>query len=251
MVKLFVSYSHKDEVLRDALETHLSLLKSQGVIQVWYDRKIGAGAEFAASIDENLADSQIILLLISPDFLASTYCWGVEMKQAMEMHEKKTARVIPVILRACDWRTAPFGKLLAAPKDGKPIKSWPDLDEALYDVARQIRAVVENAPARAQPEYLATEHIYCSRCGATAGRQSTCTGQYTHHVFSQFGEFGALCSRCGEVAGRQTICTGQYTHHAFINAGGSPPYCRRCGAPAGRQSMCTGQYTHHDFFVPR
>jgi hypothetical protein len=249
VVKLFVSYSHKDEVLRDALETHLSLLKNQGVIQVWYDRKIGAGTEFAASIDENLADSQIILLLISPDFLASAYCWGVEMTQAMQMHEKKTARIIPVILRACDWRSAPFGKLLAAPKDGKPIKSWPDLDEALYDVARQIRSVVENSPVLPQPKYPVMTRVFCSRCGATAGQQSRCTGQYTHHDFAQFGKFGALCSRCGVEAGTQSRCTGQYTHHHFIDAGASPAYCRRCGALAGAQSRCTGQYTHHEFCV--
>jgi hypothetical protein len=257
VTKLFISYSHKDESLRDALETHLSLLKNQGIVQVWYDRKIEAGAEFAASIDENLANSQIILLLVSPDFLASTYCWGIEMTQAMEMHKRKAARVIPVILRACDWRLAPFGQLLAAPKDGKPVKSWPDLDEALYDVARQIRTVIENSAANPPKNSTVNQlknsiaaNIYCSHCGAVPGRQSTCTGQYTHHAFAQFGKYGAICSRCGIAAGTQSTCTGQYTHHHFIDAGSSPAYCRRCGELAGRQSTCTGQYTHHEFDVP-
>ena len=94
MVKVFISYSHKDENLRDALETHLALLKHQGVIQVWYDRQIGAGEEFDSSINRNLDDAQIILLLISPDFLASSYCWGVEVTRAMERHEARSAQVV-------------------------------------------------------------------------------------------------------------------------------------------------------------
>lgn len=250
MVKVFVSYSHKDEILRDGLETHLSLLKNQGVIQVWHDRRIGAGDDFATSIDDNLADSQIILLLVSPDFLASSYCWGVEMKQAMALHEKKIARVIPVILRACDWRSAPFGKLLAVPKDGKPVKSWSDIDEAFHDVARRIRAVVENNAVLAQPRRPMTAQVYCSRCGAAAGTRTECTGSYTHHDFTRFGKFGAFCRRCGASAGIRTTCTGSYTHHDFIDAGESPAYCARCGASAGAPSICTGSYTHHQFRVP-
>jgi len=148
MVKIFVSYSHKDEVFREALETHLSLLKNQGIIDVWHDRLIGPGDEFGSAIDRNLADADIVLLLVSSDFLSSSYCWGIEMKTAMERHEKKNAIVIPVIIRACDWHSAPFGKLLAAPKDGKPIKSWQDSDEALYDVDRQIRTAVEKTQSQ-------------------------------------------------------------------------------------------------------
>ena len=143
MVRVFFSYSHKDEPLRDLLDTHLSLLKNQGVIQVWHDRRIGVGHEIDSSIDSNLNDAEIILLLISPDFLASSYCWGVEVKRAMERHEARAARVIPVILRACDWHTAPFGKLKAAPKDGKPVRLWADVDEAFLDIAKEIRAVAE------------------------------------------------------------------------------------------------------------
>jgi hypothetical protein len=150
---LFFSYSHADEALRNRLETHLSMLKRQGAIETWHDRRITAGDEFAGSIDEELERADIIPLLVSPDFLNSRYCYDVEMKRAMERHEAKEARVIPVILRHCDWQHAPFGKLLAAPKDGKPIQSWPDLDEAFLDVVRMIRQALPqtSSPQPAAP----------------------------------------------------------------------------------------------------
>jgi hypothetical protein len=153
LARLFFSYSHADEALRNRLETHLSMLKRQGAIETWHDRRIAAGDEFAGSIDEELERADIILLLVSPDFLDSRYCYDVEMKRAMERHEAGEARVIPVILRHCDWRHAPFGKLLAAPKDGKPIQSWPDLDEAFLDVVGMIRQALPqtSSPQAAAP----------------------------------------------------------------------------------------------------
>lgn len=143
MASVFFSYSHKDEALRDQLEGHLALLKNQGEIEAWYDRRIVAGDEIDDSIFDKLETADIILLLVSSDFVSSTYCYSREMKRAMERHEAGQARVIPVILRHCDWRSAPFGKLMAAPRDGKPIMAWPDQDEALADVAMQVRRAVE------------------------------------------------------------------------------------------------------------
>lgn len=147
MARLFFSYSHVDEALRNRLETYLSMLKRQGAIETWHDRRITAGDEFAGSIDEELNRADVILLLVSPDFLASYYCYDIEMARAMERHEAGEARVIPVILRHCDWTHAPFGRLLAAPRDGKPIASWPDLDEAFLDVVQKIRDALPRSPA--------------------------------------------------------------------------------------------------------
>jgi len=141
-IRIFFSYSHKDEEYKDKLVKHLSILKRQGVIEDWHDRKIGAGNEWAGAIDEHLESAEIILLLVSDDFLASDYCWDIELKRGMARHEARTARVIPVILRNVDWAGAPFGKLQALPKDAKPLKSWTDIDEAFTDVAKGIRAVV-------------------------------------------------------------------------------------------------------------
>ena len=147
-IELFISYSHKDEPLREQLGTHLSLLKRQGVIDEWHDRRIGAGQEWAGAIDEHLNHAAVILLLVSADFLASDYCYDLEMTRALERHDADDARVIPVILRPVDWRGAPFAKLQALPKDGKPVTSWPDRDEAFTDIARGIRKAVEDLRPR-------------------------------------------------------------------------------------------------------
>lgn len=139
MSTLFFSYSHADESLRDQLETHLSGLQRQGIISSWHDRRITAGTELGEAIDDHLNAADIILLLISPDFIASDYCYEREMNRALERHQKREARVIPVILRPCDWHDLPFGKLLATPKDGRPITMWPNIDEAFLDVVSAIK----------------------------------------------------------------------------------------------------------------
>jgi hypothetical protein len=140
---LFFSYSHVDEALRNQLEVHLFALKRQGLIATWHDRRITAGTPVGDAIDANLNASQVILLLVSSDFIASDYCYEREMARAMERHLNGDARVIPVILRPCDWHDQPFGKLLAAPRDGKPITTWPNIDEAFLDVERAIKAAVK------------------------------------------------------------------------------------------------------------
>jgi TIR domain len=151
MTEVFFSYSHKDEALRDRLETHLAMLKREGTIETWHDRRITAGDDFAGVIDERIETAHLILLLVSADFLNSNYCYDVEMKRAMARQIAGEARVIPIILRHCDWHSAPFGKLLAAPKDGKPITSWPDLDEAFVDVVQHIRSALPSATRRPKP----------------------------------------------------------------------------------------------------
>lgn len=133
-LRVFYSYSHRDEELRDELATHLSLLRRQGLILPWHDREITAGEEWKGHVDEALERSDIVLLLISADFLASDYCYDVELKLAMERHEKREARVIPIIVRECSWTAAPFGRLQALPKDGKAVKTWSDRDTAWRDV---------------------------------------------------------------------------------------------------------------------
>lgn len=142
MAKIFLSYSHSDETYCDMLQKHLAALKHQGLIETWHDRRIKVGDEFENAIDQQLNEAEIILLLVSSDFIASRYCYEIEMARALERHNAGDARVIPVILRPCDWHDTPFGKLLAAPKDGRPVKSWPDIDEAFLDVVRQIKTIL-------------------------------------------------------------------------------------------------------------
>ncbi|WP_437516751.1 TIR domain-containing protein [Sorangium sp. So ce1099] len=147
-IRLFFSYSHKDEALRDELETHLALLKRQGLLETWHDRRIGAGTEWADQIDRNLDEADVILLLVSADFLASDYCFDKEMKRALARHDGGQARVVPVILRKTDWHSAPFARLQALPKDARPVTLWQDRDEAWTDVALGIRRAIEELRGR-------------------------------------------------------------------------------------------------------
>ena len=142
MLDIFISYSHKDDEFRKRIEVHLALLKRQGVISVWNDRRIGAGKDIHGEISVNLEAADIVLLLVSPDFLASAYCYDREMVRAMERHKEGAARVIPVILRVCDWHGALFGHLKAVPRDGQPITKFTDRDEGFTEVAKAIRDVV-------------------------------------------------------------------------------------------------------------
>lgn len=146
--KLFYSYAHEDELLRDKLATHLKILHRQKKIDVWYDREIGAGAEWEIEIKTHLNTADIILLLISPDFMASDFCYDIEMLRAIERHDAGEAVVIPVILRPTDWAGAPFGKLQALPKNAKPVTQWSNEDEALLDIAQGVRKVADRLIAK-------------------------------------------------------------------------------------------------------
>jgi hypothetical protein len=155
MVEIFFSYSHKDEGLRNELEKHLSVLRRQGVIEIWTDHRIGPGDEIDGEIDRHLESADIILLLVSSDFLNSDYCYDIEMKRAMERHERGEARVIPIILRPCDWQTAPFGGLNALPADSKPVTKHQSLDDAFLEVARAIRGIAQHL----RPAPTVTGHV--------------------------------------------------------------------------------------------
>ncbi len=141
-IALFYSYAPEDERLLKSLQTHMSALRHQGVITEWHDQKLIAGSERQQSIDEQFLTADIILLLISPDFLASDYCYCVEMQHALARHAAGEARVIPVMLRPVDWQGTPFARLQYVPTGTKAITQWSDRDEALREVATAIRTAV-------------------------------------------------------------------------------------------------------------
>lgn len=147
-IDVFVSYSHRDEALRAELATHLDILRRTGVIRPWHDRQIGAGEDWKGAIHSRLEAAQVILLLVSADFLASDYCYDLEMKRAIERRSAGKAHVIPVILRACDWSGAPFSGIQSLPTDARPVTSWPNRDEAWDSVARGIRAAASKLTDR-------------------------------------------------------------------------------------------------------
>ncbi|MEM9088957.1 MAG: TIR domain-containing protein [Cyanobacteria bacterium P01_F01_bin.53] len=138
-IEIFFSYAHKDEALRDKLAQHLRILEHQKIIDTWYDRDIDAGQEWMPEIEQRLNSADIILLLISADFLSSDYCYDVELKQAMKRHEQGSAKVIPIILRPVAWDMAPFRNLQALPQDSKPVTSWSDQDAAFVNIVEGLQ----------------------------------------------------------------------------------------------------------------
>lgn len=147
-IKVFLSYSSKDQTLVDQFTAHLTALKWQGVIQSWNDHQIEAGAEWEKAIASYLDSADIILLLLSSDFLASEYSLD-EAHRALRRNESGQARVIPVLLRPIDFSATPFAKLQAAPSSGKPITLWENRDEAFVVVIRDILKAVKELKAQA------------------------------------------------------------------------------------------------------
>lgn len=142
-VQVFLSYSFRDEPLRDQLAKHLSILQRRGIIGGWHDRVIGAGIEQTWQIDPHLEEAGLILLLLSADYLASSYAYDVEILRAMERHEAGEAVVVPILLRPVDWRGTPFDRLQMLPQDTRPVTSWPNPEEAFVNISQGIQAAAE------------------------------------------------------------------------------------------------------------
>jgi TIR domain len=145
---VFSSYSHKDDRIREKIDEHLSLLKRQGLISSWHDHDITAGKGLDDEIIRHLEQADIILLLVSSAFIASNYCFCTELQQALRRHEAGLARVVPIIVKPCDWKSSPLGKLKALPQDGKAITKWKNRDDAYLNVALGIREIVKELNAR-------------------------------------------------------------------------------------------------------
>lgn len=147
-MKAFISYSHKDADALDRLHTHLAMLRREGAIEAWFDREILAGGELDATITSQLESSELVLLLVSPDFLASDYCVEREMQRALERHAAGDARVVPIIIEPCDWKASPLRHLKALPRDAKPVSEWTNQNNAYLDVVNEIRRILcsDNQP---------------------------------------------------------------------------------------------------------
>ena len=150
-MRIFISYSHRDQAVLDRLHTHLAPLRSEGLIDTRYDRRILAGGRIDAEIDRELEACELFLMLVSPDFLASDYCVNREMRRALERHRDDAAHVVPIIVEPCDWRSSPLGELKALPLDGEPISKWTNPNDAYLDVVRELRRILETRRAAVPP----------------------------------------------------------------------------------------------------
>lgn len=135
----FISYSHQDSTMLDVLHKHLAQLHRDKVITTWTDRDIMAGGELDTNISSSLKTSKLFIALLSPDYIASTYCYEKEFKTAQDMHERGETTIIPIILEPCDWHSTPFGRFKALPRDGKAISTWENQNTAFLDVIQNLR----------------------------------------------------------------------------------------------------------------
>jgi len=146
-IEILFSYARRDEALRDEMEKYLGPLKRSQKIICWHDRHIRAGRTWKHELTSHIDTADIILLLISADFMDSDYCNNFEVRQALERHARGEVRVIPVILRPADWMRESFAQLQALPHDALPVVEWPSRDAAFYNIARELRKVIEEIEA--------------------------------------------------------------------------------------------------------
>lgn len=156
-LQIFIAYARKDANFLDELRTHFTPLERSGKVKIWYDGKIEPGKVWEAAIKENLHSADIILMLVSADAIASDYFYEKEMTNALARHNSGTARVVPLIVRPCAWQATPLGELQALPRDGKPVSTWPDRDDAYANAVTSLLATLnsirmERAAAAEQAE---------------------------------------------------------------------------------------------------
>ncbi len=144
MIKVFISYEHKDMLYKDELEKRLIPFKRNGIIESWSDQQILPGAEWQREIKDAIENSQLILFLISPDFIASEYIYDQEISRALDRYRKREVMIIPIILRPTDYSSLEISKFQALPKDGHPISTSQDQDSAWLDVINQLGKIFDS-----------------------------------------------------------------------------------------------------------
>jgi hypothetical protein len=143
-IEVYISYAPEDKEIRNQLWDHLDVMDYPGLEIIWKDGKIGAGQAQKPAIEERLMNAQVILLLVSVNYLkAIKNRLKIEMIRAVQREHQQKARVIPIIVRSCEWKDAPFGRLTALPLSEIPIVLAPDRDEILLEVARDIKTAIE------------------------------------------------------------------------------------------------------------
>lgn len=141
--RVFVSYCHTDELLKNELVKHLEPLRRDGLVDIWQDGKLVPGDNWGPAITSNLDAADVVLLLVSVDFINSDFCYEQELQHALRLHEESRAVVVPIILRDCQWKQLRFGKFQALPKNAKAVTAWPNLDEAFTNVADGLRLMLK------------------------------------------------------------------------------------------------------------
>jgi hypothetical protein len=173
MKRVYISYAHEDAAFRDSLITHLEVLRAAGAIATWHDGRLAPGEDWQATIDRELRAADIVVLLISANFLASKSCQELELAPALNRWRQRQVLIIPVIVRACDWEASAIASLQVLPAQAKPIATWPHPDDAWLEVTRKIRvAAIDPAVPKASHD---VDHLVIAP-GGTSMRRSPSGG---------------------------------------------------------------------------
>ena len=141
-LSLFISYSHKDELFRDELRGALTAYERKGEIVAWDDTRIEAGQRWEPEILDNLKRADLVVMLLSDDFIRSDYCMLKEMKVAKRRDAEGKCAIIPVVVRACAFQKIELGQLQAIIPANKPVKQHRDRDAAWLEVTKQLDRVI-------------------------------------------------------------------------------------------------------------
>src|SRR5258706_6331876 len=143
-LKVFYCYAKEDEELRDQLTNHLTPLRRVRKLTLWLDVMIQAGSDWKLEVEKHLQEADIILLLISPDFMASDYCYNLQLTVAFNYYEAGKVDIIPIILRPVLWEETPIKRLpIILPTSKIAVSLWPNHDQAFMNIAAGIRDVVQ------------------------------------------------------------------------------------------------------------
>ena len=257
-IQLFYSYAHQDEQYRKGLLDALSDLRDEGVIADWHDRMIVPGADWRQAISSEIAKAHVILFLISPSFMSSSYCIGVEVKEAIELHWARRCRIVPVLIHpAPGWRDTNFGTFQALPRDAKPVSEWRKPEFAFADIALGIRNVCKEIVDWENPfrrghvgDWIQHESTAVNPVERKVSRGRTCITQRDDHHVTTFtvadvdglriamsvdfsldvpveDSFGSILKQAGESIGDASQFwreeTGQGEQKLIV--GGRPYYC--------------------------
>jgi hypothetical protein len=171
-IDIFISYAQQDKALRLELEKHLAGLKKKWDIRIWGDEQILPGKDLYVGLYQQIDTARIILLLVSSDFLSSSYCCDVQMTRVLERWQREKIHVVPVILRDCSWKGAMgvFDRMKMLPEKGRPITHWQQQDQAWAIVAQGIDQIVEQMQVGASPVGAPLPHrSFISQTGIDAG----------------------------------------------------------------------------------
>ena len=218
-MKAFVSYSHKDQSFCDQLRTHLAVLKGERLIDAWHYQKIQPGGVIDAEISEQLEYCELFLPLVSSDFLDSRYCRDIEMPRALERQRAEHLRIVPVIIRSCDWKASPLGKLVALPNAGNPVSKWDDKDDAFLSVVHGLRRILtEREPIGAvrTTNPVAMPYRETSRNRKYRVRRefdAIDRGKYREQAFAEIRTFFETCAKeINETEGIRAHCFARSTN---------------------------------------